>query len=280
MLAEDLKRRICEQLALDYCCTPEEAANSENQFHVFEPLKGRRTFEERGDTFLKVTSFRNKLLFTGDERILEWCRSKYEQTEGAWFMEAGTMRELDRKLGEYGFCIDKAHPFFVPTDESLREAEESARCGRCGIQTGEDGTGFGEKSRDSYGLRVYTEKEIEAFRGDKRFGNAFTFLEQAPDVIGVAAFRDGEILGMAGASADSDAFWQIGIDVLPEARGLGIGRILVTRIRDEILMRDRVPYYGTAMSHSLSQNVAIGSGFRAAWAELTSQLTGMPESIL
>lgn len=252
MLAEEMKKRICEQLALDYCCTPEEAANGENQFHVFVPLEGRRRFEEQGETFLKVTSFRNKLLFTGDERILAWCRSKYGHTEGAWFMEAGTMRELDCKLAEYGYRIDKAHPFFVPTDESLEAADEP------------------DDANLPYDLRVYFEKEIEAFRGDKRFEKAFSFLEQAPDVIGVAAYRDGEILGMAGASADSDAFWQIGIDVLPEARGLGIGRILVTRLRDEILRQDRVPYYGTAMSHTLSQNVAIMSGFRAAWAELTA----------
>ncbi|HAV27012.1 MAG TPA: GNAT family N-acetyltransferase, partial [Lachnospiraceae bacterium] len=91
------------------------------------------------------------------------------------------------------------------------------------------------------------------------------------DVIGIAAFRGGDILGMAGASADSAMFWQIGIDVLPEARGLSIGKILVTRLRDEILMRDRVPYYGTATSHMLSQNVAIVSGFRPAWAELTTR---------
>ena len=224
MQSSDLKQRLYDQLALDYCCTPAEAADRKNQFHVYVPLEGRRRFEEKPVTFLKVVSFRNKLMFTGDERIVAWCRSMYENDEGSWFMEPGNMR--------------------VP----------------CGTYQDQD-----------FDFFLYQGTEIEAFRGDARFKNAYSFCVTAPDVIGIAAFRGGDILGMAGASADSAMFWQIGIDVLPEARGLSIGKILVTRLRDAILMRDRVPYYGTATSHMLSQNVAIASGFRPAWAELTTR---------
>ena len=256
MQPSDLKQRLYDQLALDYCCTSAEAADRENQFHTYVPLEGRRRFEEKPVTFLRVASFRNKLLFTGDERIVEWCRSMYESDEGSWFMEPGNMRVLDRKLEEYGYCLDKIHPFFVPEDEVLM----GSTAGQCVTCQGHD-----------FELQLYQGTEIEAFRGDSRFKNAYSFCMTAPDVIGVAAFRGGDILGMAGASADSAMFWQIGIDVLPKARGLGIGKILVTRLRDEILMRDRVPYYGTATSHMLSQNVAIASGFRPAWAELTTR---------
>ena len=114
MQPSDLKQRLYDQLALDYCCTPAEAADRENQFHTYVPLEGRRRFEEKPVTFLKVVSFRNKLLFTGDERIVAWCRSMYENDEGSWFMEPGNMRVLDRKLGEYGYCLDKIHPFLCP----------------------------------------------------------------------------------------------------------------------------------------------------------------------
>ena len=256
MQPSDLKQRLYDQLALDYCCTPAEAVDRKNQFHVYVPLEGRRRFEEKPVTFLKVVSFRNKLMFTGDERIVAWCRSMYENDEGSWFMEPGNMRVLDRKLEEYGYCLDKIHPFFVPKDEVL----ESTAGNSCVTQREHD-----------FDFRLYQGTEIEAFRGDSRFKNAYSFCETAPDIIGVAAFRGDDILGMAGASADSAMFWQIGIDVLPEARGLGIGKILVTRLRDEILKHDRVPYYGTATSHMLSQNVAIASGFRPAWAELTTR---------
>ena len=76
------------------------------------------------------------------------------------------------------------------------------------------------------------------------------------------------MLGMAGVSEDSRYLWQIGIDVLPEARGKGIGVLLVKILKNEILAEGKVPYYGTAFSHMISMDIAIRSGFHAAWAEL------------
>ena len=90
----------------------------------------------------------------------------------------------------------------------------------------------------------------------------------------MAAVREGEILGMAGASADSPDMWQIGINVDTNARGCGIGTILVTLLKNEILKRGKLPYYGTAFSHLASQRVALSSGFEPMWAELiTSQVS-------
>ena len=62
--------------------------------------------------------------------------------------------------------------------------------------------------------------------------------------------------------------WQIGINVMPEAEGLGIGTMLVAAIKNEILDKNRLPFYGTAMSHIASQRVALGAVFVPAWSEL------------
>lgn len=78
-------------------------------------------------------------------------------------------------------------------------------------------------------------------------------------------------MGMAGASADSKTMWQIGINVLPEYRGRGIGTNLVTLLKNEILNRGKIPFYGTVGSHFHSQNIAINAGFFPAWAELYSK---------
>ena len=85
---------------------------------------------------------------------------------------------------------------------------------------------------------------------------------------GIGAYKDGRLLGMAGATSDSDRMWQIGINVMPEAEGLGIGTMLVATIKNEILDKNRLPFYGTAMSHIASQRVALGAGFVPAWSEL------------
>ena len=121
-----------------------------------------------------------------------------------------------------------------------------------------------------YEIRWYEGKDIEQFRADERFKEAYSFCEEAPDVLGVGAYKDGEILGMAGASADSPIMWQIGINVMPEAEGLGIAKMLVTLLKNEIIRRGILPFYGTAISHLASQSVALGSGFHPAWIELAA----------
>ena len=73
---------------------------------------------------------------------------------------------------------------------------------------------------------------------------------------------------MAGATSDSDRMWQIGINVMPETEGMGVGSMLVTLLKNEILDLGRLPFYGTAMSHIASQKVALKAGFYPAWAEL------------
>ena len=131
-----------------------------------------------------------------------------------------------------------------------------------------------EIDASAYGIRWYRGAEIEAFRGDGRFREAFSFCPEAPDVLGVAALRGGRILGMAGASADSPTMWQIGINVEPEARGEGVASMLVGLLKNEILKSGILPFYGTAASHIASQRTALAAGFLPAWAELVTTKIG------
>ena len=72
---------------------------------------------------------------------------------------------------------------------------------------------------------------------------------------------------MAGCSEDAPHWQQIGIDVLPEYRSRGIGSYLVTLLKNKIIEMGDVPFYGTAAANIMSQNIALNSGFRSAWAE-------------
>ena len=65
--------------------------------------------------------------------------------------------------------------------------------------------------------------------------------------------------------------WQIGIDVLPEYRGRGIGKTLVTLLKNEAEKRGALPYYGTSLSNLASWKIALGSGFAPAWVETESR---------
>ena len=73
---------------------------------------------------------------------------------------------------------------------------------------------------------------------------------------------------MAGASEDSKIMWQIGINVLEDEKGKGIASFIVQALKNEILNRGKVPFYGTVESHIISQKVALKSGFYPAFAEV------------
>lgn len=233
---------LVKQLAVDFCTDEKSVLSKENIFTEYKRLEGRRIFQE-GECYLKVASVNGKILASGKKDIIDWVRDKYKDGNGAWFMDMEYLHKLEAGLSKFGCQIGQAHPFYIATEKS-------------GVDT------------KGYEIRVFTGKELEQFRGDERFGEAFLFAAAPKDEIGVGAYKDGMILGMAGATSDSDMMWQIGINVMPEAGGIGIGTMLVAIIKNEILNRGKLPFYGTSMSHIASQRVALGAGFVPAWSEL------------
>lgn len=233
---------LVKQLAVDFCTDEKSVLSKENIFTEYKRLEGRRIFQE-GECYLKVASVNGKILASGKKDIIDWVRDKYKDGNGAWFMDMECLHELEAGLSKFGCQIGQAHPFYIATEKS-------------------------EVDTQGYEIRVFTGKELEQFRGDERFGEAFLFDAAPKDEIGVGAYKDGMILGMAGATSDSDMMWQIGINVMQEAGGIGIGTMLVAIIKNEILNRGKLPFYGTSMSHIASQRVALGAGFVPAWSEL------------
>ena len=241
------------QLALDYCCSPEDVTDSRHHFSVLRPLEGQRRFKDDETCPLKVAAVNGKLLFAGRTDVITYCRDHYEKTPGEWFMEGSQIAELDEALRAFGCRVRAAHPFFIRTaPESVPELP--------------------------FEVRWFEGEEILQFRGDGRFGNAYAFQTFAPDMLGAAALRGGKMIAMAGASADSPFLWQIGIDVLPEARGLGIAPWLTAQLANAVLERGRVPFYGTALSHIASQRTALRAGFLPAWAELIAGEERVPKT--
>lgn len=236
---------LIRQLAADFCCTPAEVIDKSHHFTEFTPRPERRQYMEIHPCILKIAVVNNKLLFTGRADVIARCRALYAQANAPWFMEAPNLAALDRELAAFGARIRHARPFFIAEEPSPVDAK--------GLE-----------------IRRYTQESIGQFRGDERFDDAYGFCEAAPDMLGVAALKDGEFLGMAGASADSPLMWQIGINTLPEARGQGIASMLVALLKNDVLAQGRLPYYGTSISHLASQRVALRAGFAPAWFELVA----------
>ena len=77
---------LCRQLALDYCCTPEEVGDGAHHFTEHRFLDGRRRFQEGRACFLKIAVVNGKLLFTGQREIVDWCREAYASACAPWFL--------------------------------------------------------------------------------------------------------------------------------------------------------------------------------------------------
>lgn len=252
MYLEELSR----QLALDYCCSPADVADSKNHFTLYIPQEGRRRFQEQAVCRLKIAVVHGKLLVTGSEEIVAECRKRYADVTGEWFFDMKRLRELEELLAPFGTRIAQVHPFYLPeADGVISPVPSSPTLSETRI----------------FDLVRYDQNAILQFHGDSRFDEAFAFNPDAPDVLGIAAVKDGEILGMAGASADSPLFWQIGINVTPHAREMHVGSTLVRLLAQDILAHGAIPYYGTSMSHIASQRVAHRAGFAVAWAELITE---------
>lgn len=103
------------------------------------------------------------------------------------------------------------------------------------------------------------------------WSNALCEKRKELDVLGVGAYDNGSLIGLAACSADCDTMWQIGVDVLPEYRRKGIASALTSRLALEILKQGRVPFYCAAWSNLKSVRNAIKSGFRPAWVEMTAK---------
>lgn len=267
MIKQEIKEIWYKQLACDYSCTTEQIKSNVPVLAKKAYHPARRVF--RGDDcFLKILVVNGKLVVNAEnEAFLTENKNFFENASAAWFFEPDNIRTLDKMLERYGHEVADTHHFYLPLgrgqavtdadclpDIDLRESRVRGIDLRDSAKTG--------------ALHWYEKADLEVFCGDDRFKEALSFIPQSPDMLALTWEEDGEILGMAGASADAENLWQIGINVLPGGEHRGMGTLLVTKLKEEILKRGKVPFYGTAESHIRSQRVAVQSGFVPAWAEL------------
>lgn len=230
---------------------------------------------EKGDAFFKAIMCMGQLFLMADESIYDWAMEEFGNCSPEWFCKYENLRKIDEKLWEYGRKIGDTHVYFLPESEESSEKT---------VALGETDSLTGEKS-----LQWFEQEEIMQWKENNRFPHALGFSGTQPDMIAVAA-RKPEIMdeavekeaavcgkhipvqesmaGMAGVSADGEYLWQIGIDIEKEWGGRGLAAYLVTLLKNEIIRRGKTPFYGTSESHTVSQTVALKSGFVPAWTEI------------
>lgn len=230
-------------LSKELNCQPSDFDLQNNVVTISELCEGRRMYSPEKYFFHMVTMGRNAVI-TADECLHGFLKKYAENTTGHRLFEIPNLLLIENELKKYGYTLTTTYHMFLPSEKI--EAD------------------------DKFDVKWFYDKEIHQFYGDERFPNAIceSYLPQRPDRIVVCAYDGENIMGMAGCSEDAPHWEQIGIDVIPQYRSMGVGSYLVTLLKNRILENGDIPFYGTSLSNYHSWNIALNSGFRPAWVEI------------
>ena len=234
-----------EQSAKDLCADASDFEKTENVIVTSKESDGARKYLKLPFS-CQLVSYGNNVVasVTPEYRaITENYINKYPIEH---LFETPNLHVLNDKLMEKGQKICFMAEYFLPNVNALYPLD-------C-----------------SYELRILTQNDFGDLYSPE-WSNALCKDRKHLDVLGVGAYDNGKLIGLAGCSADCDTMWQIGIDVLPEYRRQGIASALTSRLAIEIIQRGKVPFYSAAWCNVKSVRNAIKSGFRPAWVEMTAK---------
>lgn len=236
------------QLARDYCCDPKDFLKNKNRVTLARFAEGQRRFKKEPDFFRAATMGFGTVISASSE-MLDFCRELTEKTSGAEIFEQKKIWAINNVLANYNKAIGSASVYYLPRPK------------------------YRYIPANNFRTRLYEESEIiSELYPVKGFSNALLYDAGNPrrDKLAVCAFNGEKIIGIAGASSDSPIMWQIGIDVLPEYRHMGVGSELVAALTQAVFMHGAVPYYGTWIGNIASQNTARKADYHPVWTEMFS----------
>lgn len=244
---EEIEASLKRQLALDLNCLPEDFDRRENVVTSSRICPGRREYGD-GKYFFTMATLGDNAVIMADECLHPFLKEFIRDKRGFWLFEQPNLRIIEGELDRYGKSLRASHHMFLPDPKPLNFTPD-------------------------FEVKWLEQEDIMPLYGNPGFPNAIcgVFTPKRPDVLAVAAMEKGEIIGLAGCSADSPEMWQIGIDVLPGYRRRGIGAVLVGLLKDEILRREAIPFYGTSLSNLGSWRIALKCGFYPAWVEIETK---------
>jgi GNAT superfamily N-acetyltransferase len=234
-------------LALDFACDEEEFDKEGVFVHRAKALPGRRKFPFREKSLAVATMGRGVVISCSQDR-LRWAETALSRLSRDEICSAPAVALMERYVSKDGQNMvgpDLKHicarDIFTP-----HTAEKEIKI-----------------------KLVYDARQLEQYDYNQ-FPDCLGHVNN-PNRVAAVARVDGDIAGMAAATADCATMWQIGVDTLPEFRNRGIGKAAVSVVTEYILKQSVIPYYSTVISNLASRKIATSLGFRPAWVELYSR---------
>ena len=242
---QDILNIAMEQSAYDLNCKVDDFLSDEN---VIVPYKRndnvKKYYEE--PIICNMVSYGNNIVAAVREDVRDIVKEYLNKFEFYHCFEPPNMHWLNERLEAKGYRICFMSEYYLPDMRLLKPL-------KCG-----------------YELKFLEQKDFKNLYKEE-WSNALCEKRKELDVLGVGAYDNDKLIGLAGCSADAAKMLQIGVDVLPEYRRKGIAASLTSALALEIIKRDQVPFYCTAWSNIRSVKNAVKSGFIPTWIEMSAK---------
>jgi GNAT superfamily N-acetyltransferase len=240
-------------LAADLACDERDLMTEGFRVVIAEERAGRRAFPQ-GPKVLTIATMGTGTVVSCDASRLDWARTALGGLTCDQIFASETVAALSARIARDGQVLAGPDLKFACIEEELRATPA--------LPT-------------SVELEVLEGRAVADLYRHPGFRHALSYRTEGPrpDIVAAIARAEGEVVGIAGASADCEAMWQIGVDVVDGQRRRGIGRAIVSRVTAEVLARGRFPHYSTLVSSLSSSRLALSVAYRLAWVELYARTT-------
>jgi len=250
MIADEratVRRILRSTLALHMCCDETDFDRSDTVIVPFRESKGGLRFPVTRP-LLRITSLGCGAIVCCSEDKMEWVHSRFAPKNRDEIFSIGFLADVSSFIEsrhqflagpviKYACSIDTFRPIVAnpPVEICLYHRDRMAE--------------------------VY---ELGGFR----YALSYNLDHDRPDMLATVAFKNDEVVGIAGASADSDNMWQIGVGVADGYHRCGIGKALVNALAKAVIEAGKIPYYSTFPANIASNALAQSLGFWHAWTEI------------
>lgn len=241
------RRILRSTLALHMCCAETDFDRSDTVIVPFRELPGGLRFPVT-KPLLRIVSLGCGVVVCCSEDQMEWVSSRFAPKKRDEIFSIGFLADVDS-------FIEHRHQFLAgPVIKYV-----------CSVDTFRP-----IMANPPVEIHLYNrDRMAEVYElGGFRYALSYNLDHDRPDMLATVACKDGEVVGMAGASADSDHLWQIGVGVADSYHCRGIGKALVSTLTKAVIEAGKIPYYSTFSANIASNALAQSLGFWHAWTEV------------
>ncbi len=243
MTYKDMLAAAIRQSAIEMNCREEDFFSNENKVTASKAdLRARKYYSQ--PFACNFVSYGNNVVASANSELIDTIRDYVGCREWYRCFETPAVFELNDAVRPLGYSAKYMGEYFLPEPKNVPDI-------KC-----------------AYEIRRLVHDDFKELYLPQ-WSNALCDKRPQLDVMGVGAYDNGVLIGMAACSADCDNMYQIGVDVLPEYRRLGVASALTSRLAKDILAVGKIPFYCAAWSNIRSVKNALRCGFKPSWIELS-----------